>query len=116
MKASNPRKRLAITDLERQNIRHRYASHPSTQPALIAWYAAQSQGRDLTQGQISSILSEKYQYLDSDTRKKTLQLFTSLGEDGGRISVIKALEQIGKDISQEKRAKSIQCSSDSWLP
>jgi hypothetical protein len=46
----------------------------------------------------------------------TLQLFTSLGEDGGRISVIKALEQIGKDISQEKRAKSIQCSLDSWLP
>ena len=71
MKASNPRKRLAITDLERQNIRHRYTSHPSTQPALIAWYAAQPQGRDLTQGQISSILSEKYQYLDSDTRKKT---------------------------------------------
>jgi hypothetical protein len=71
MKASNPRKRLAITDLERQNIRRRYATHPSTQPALIAWYAAQPQGRNLTQGQISSVLSEKYQYLDSDTRKKT---------------------------------------------
>jgi hypothetical protein len=46
----------------------------------------------------------------------TLQLFASLGEDGGRISVIRALEQMGKDISQEKIAKSIQCSLDSWLP
>jgi hypothetical protein len=46
----------------------------------------------------------------------TLQLFASLGEDEGRISVIKALEQIGKDISQERIAKSIQSSLDGWLP
>jgi hypothetical protein len=67
---SNPPKRKAITDLERSNTRRRNNEHPASQSQLISWYEQQPSGRKLTQGQISSVLSEKYAYLDSDTRKK----------------------------------------------
>jgi hypothetical protein len=70
MDVSKPLKRKAITDLERRNIRRRHYEHPASQSQLITWYEQQPGGRKLTQGQISSTLSEKYAYLDSDTRKK----------------------------------------------
>jgi hypothetical protein len=66
----NPSKRKAITDLERRKIRCRNNEHPASQSQLISWYEQQPGGRKLTQGQISSMLSEKYIYLDSDTQKK----------------------------------------------
>ncbi|KAI1003260.1 hypothetical protein K3495_g4946 [Podosphaera aphanis] len=62
-------KRVALTDQQRQMIRKRHKLHPNSQQGLIAWFASQPRGRNLTQGQVSVILSDKYQYLDSDTQK-----------------------------------------------
>ncbi|KAI1003393.1 hypothetical protein K3495_g4808 [Podosphaera aphanis] len=39
--------------------------------STIAWLASQPRGRNLTQGQVSIILSDKYQYLDSDPQNKS---------------------------------------------
>jgi hypothetical protein len=103
MEPSNLKKRLPITDLERKNIRKRQREHPSTYPQLIAWYADQPGGRALTGGRISKILSKEYEKLDSDL------------DDRGRISVIKALEQLGKDILAEKQARSTQSLIAGWL-
>ena len=64
-----PKKRQAITDLERRNIRRRRDTTGESQKELIAWFAAQPSGRPLTQGQISTILSPIYAYLDTDPRK-----------------------------------------------
>ena len=69
MADSAPQKRRAITDLERRNIRRRRDTTGETQKELITWFAAQSSGRTLTQGQISTILSPTYTYLDTDPRK-----------------------------------------------
>jgi hypothetical protein len=62
-------KRQAITDADRRNIRRRRAETGETQAQTIAWFAAQPSGRTLTQGQISTITSSSYAYLDSDNRK-----------------------------------------------
>jgi hypothetical protein len=59
--------------LERRNIRRRRDITGETQKELIVWFAAQPSGRPFTQGQISTILSLTYAYLDTDSRK-TLQL------------------------------------------
>ena len=64
-----PKKRQAITDLERRNIRRRRDTTSESQKELIAWFTAQPSGRPLTQGQISTILSPTYTYLDTDPRK-----------------------------------------------
>ncbi|KAI1003149.1 hypothetical protein K3495_g5061 [Podosphaera aphanis] len=45
----------------------------------------------------------------------TLQSFIFLGKDGGKISVFKALNQIGNEISQERRNRFTQSSIDNWL-
>ena len=68
---ANPvcQKRQAITDLERRNIRRRRDTTGETQKELLTWFAAQPSGRPLTQGQISTILSPTYAYLDTDPRK-----------------------------------------------
>jgi hypothetical protein len=60
-----PKRRRALTDLERRNIRQRNATNPSTQNALIAWFQEQT-GHSLDQGQLSRILSSKYDHLDTD--------------------------------------------------
>ena len=57
-------KRVAMTDQQRQMVRQRHKLHPNSQQGLIAWFASQPRGRNLTQGQVSVILSDKYQYLD----------------------------------------------------
>jgi hypothetical protein len=62
-------KRQAITDAQRRNIRRRRAQTGETQLETIAWFAAQPGSRTLTQGQISTITSPSYVYLDSDDRK-----------------------------------------------
>jgi hypothetical protein len=74
--ASNPpnppklkRKRNAITDLERRNLRRRYASHPCTQEQLATWFESQPTGRKITQGQISFALSSQFAHLDSNNQK-----------------------------------------------
>jgi Fission yeast centromere protein N-terminal domain len=59
-------KRQAITDAQRRNIRRRRAQTGETQAETIAWFAAQPGGRILTQGQISTMTSPSYAYLDSD--------------------------------------------------
>ena len=45
-----PKKRQAITDLERRNIRRRRDTTGESQKELIAWFAAQPSGRPFTQG------------------------------------------------------------------
>lgn len=61
--------RSALTDYDRRNIRRRFTSYPSSQSALRSWYEQQPGGRILSQGQISTILSHKYTYLDSTNIK-----------------------------------------------
>lgn len=63
------RKRQAITDAQRRNIRRRRAQTGETQAETIAWFATQPGGRILTQGQISTMTSPSYAYLDSDDRR-----------------------------------------------
>ena len=58
------KRRRAVTDLERRNIRQHYKEHPGTQQALVAWFNNQT-GHLLNQAQISKILSPKYNYLDT---------------------------------------------------
>ncbi|KAI1005183.1 hypothetical protein K3495_g3035 [Podosphaera aphanis] len=43
------------------------------------------------------------------------QSFIFLGKDGGKIPVFKALNQIGNEISQERRDRFTQSSIDNWL-
>ncbi|KAI1006206.1 hypothetical protein K3495_g2015 [Podosphaera aphanis] len=64
-------KRVAITDQQRQMIRQRHNLHSNSQKGLRAWFAFQPRGRNLTQGQVSIILSDKYQYLDSDPQNES---------------------------------------------
>ncbi|KAI0996896.1 hypothetical protein K3495_g11287 [Podosphaera aphanis] len=45
----------------------------------------------------------------------TLQSFIFLGNNGGKISVFKAFNQIGNEISQERRERFTQSSIDNWL-
>ncbi|KAI1003394.1 hypothetical protein K3495_g4809 [Podosphaera aphanis] len=45
----------------------------------------------------------------------TLQSFIFLGKDGDKISVFKALNQIGNEISQERGDRFTQSSIDNWL-
>ncbi|KAI0991382.1 hypothetical protein K3495_g16805, partial [Podosphaera aphanis] len=45
----------------------------------------------------------------------TLQSFIFLGNNGGKISVFKAFNQIGNEISQERRDRFTQSSIDNWL-
>ena len=54
--------------------------------------------------------------LDAIQAVNTLQSFVTLGEDRGRISVINALEQLGKDILAEKQAtRGTQSLISGWL-
>ena len=66
MADSAPQKRRAITDLEQRNIRRRRNTTGETQKELIMWFAAQPSSRPPTQGQILTILSSTYTYLDTD--------------------------------------------------
>ncbi|KAI0997632.1 hypothetical protein K3495_g10556 [Podosphaera aphanis] len=45
----------------------------------------------------------------------TLQSFIFLGKNGSKISVFKAFNQIGNEISQEMRDRFTQSSIDNWL-
>ena len=59
LESSEPTKRRrALTDLNRRNIRRRNSQYPGLQIGLISWFQ-EGTGRTLTQGQISGILSEK---------------------------------------------------------
>ena len=69
MADSAPQKRWAITDLERRNIRRCHDTTSKTQKELITWVVAQPSSRPLTQGQILTILSSTYVYLDTDPWK-----------------------------------------------
>jgi hypothetical protein len=66
--SSIPRRRRAITGVERRNIRRRYTEHPGQQAHLASCFEQQT-GHRLGQGQISTTLSDKYAYLENDNRK-----------------------------------------------
>jgi protoporphyrinogen oxidase len=70
--SSAPKRRRAITDADRQRVRKRNKDHLAQQADLAAWFY-QETGHQLTQGQISTILSSKYAYLDSLDKKKVLR-------------------------------------------
>ena len=63
-----PKRRRALTDLERRNIRRRFVEYPGPQSSLISWFY-QETGHQLNQSQISKILSPEYAHLDNDTRR-----------------------------------------------
>ena len=65
-----PKRRHALIDLERRNIRRRNSEHPGPQSSLISWFLEET-GHQLNQSQISKILSTDYVYLDNDNRKPT---------------------------------------------
>jgi hypothetical protein len=67
--SSIPQKRKGVTDSERATLRKRYKEHPSTQSDLINWFR-QETGHKLDQGQVSRILSSKYDYIDNLDKKK----------------------------------------------
>jgi hypothetical protein len=64
-----PQKRKGVTDSERATLRKRYKEHPSTQSDLINWFR-QETGHKLDQGQVSRILSSKYDYIDDLDKKR----------------------------------------------
>jgi hypothetical protein len=61
-----PKRRRAITDSERQAIRQHNITCPGTQLALVTWFFEET-GYTLDQGQVSRILSSKYDSLDTST-------------------------------------------------
>ena len=63
-----PKRRRAVTDLERRNIRRRSIEFPGSQSALILWFYSET-GHQLNQSQISKILSTSYIHLDNESRK-----------------------------------------------
>jgi hypothetical protein len=64
-----PQKRKGVTDSERAVLRKRYKEHPYKQSDLINWFI-QETGHKLDQGQVSRILSSKYDYIDDLDKKK----------------------------------------------
>lgn len=80
--SSAPKRRRALTDADRQRVRKRNKDHPAQQADLAAWYYKET-GHQLTQGQISMILSSKYAYLESlDTKKDKQQLAVKRSSKG----------------------------------
>jgi hypothetical protein len=67
--SSIPQKRKGVTDSERAIIRKRAKEHPGKQSELINWFF-QEHGHTLNQGQVSRILSSKYDYVDNLDKKK----------------------------------------------
>ena len=62
--AIQKKRRCAITDAERCIIRRCQQEHPSTQKQLAEWFQEET-GYRIEQGKISTILSNKYTYLDT---------------------------------------------------
>jgi DDE superfamily endonuclease/Tc5 transposase DNA-binding domain/Fission yeast centromere protein N-terminal domain len=80
--SSATKRRRAITDADRQRVRKRNKDHPAQQADLAAWFY-QETGHQLTQGQISTVLSSKYEYLDFlDKKKDKKQLVTKRASKG----------------------------------
>jgi hypothetical protein len=71
--------------------------------SVIERYTA-AEGDDVDDAEEGEEEEKRPSILDAIQAVDTLQSFVTLGEDGGRISVIKALEQLGKDILAEKQA------------
>jgi hypothetical protein len=65
-----PKKRKALDDADRLKIRKRNKEHPPAQQADLGVWWFQQTGHQLAQGQISTILSSKYEYLDTLDHKK----------------------------------------------
>jgi hypothetical protein len=66
---STLKRRRALTDHDRREIRKHNSEHPTSQQGLVDWYY-QKTGHPLNQSQISRILSSQYDYLDDDKRSK----------------------------------------------
>ena len=65
-----PKKRKALSDTDRLLIRKRNKEHPPAQQKDLGVWWKHETGHDLTQGMISRILSDKYNYLDNLNGKK----------------------------------------------
>ena len=70
VQSSNTKKRKALSDADRLEIRKRNKTHPPAhQKDLGIWWEGQS-GHMLSQSMISRILSSQYDYLDNLDKKK----------------------------------------------
>lgn len=70
MQSSAIKKRKALSDADRLEIRKRNKTHPPThQKDLGVWWEEKT-GHKLTQGMISRILSSQYDYVDDLNKKK----------------------------------------------
>jgi hypothetical protein len=64
------RRRRALTDAERLMIRKRNKSHPLAQQQDLADWFAQETGHRITQGMVSTVLSNTFDYLDNIEKKR----------------------------------------------
>jgi hypothetical protein len=69
LSTSIPQKRKGVTDSECAVLRKRYKKHHYKQSDLINWFI-QETGHKLDQGQVSRVLSSKYDYIDDLDKKK----------------------------------------------
>ena len=90
--ASNlPKKRYVLTDTNRFRIRKRNHNSSRHQSGLVKWWQDEG-GNKLDQGQISQILSSKYNYLDSlDKKKDKKQLKVQKNKVGAQLDLEAAL-------------------------
>ena len=68
--SSQMKRRQALTDTDRLCIRKRNKTHPPKHQSELATQYKGETGRQLTQGQISKVLSSHYDYLDEKDPKK----------------------------------------------
>jgi hypothetical protein len=69
MISNTPQKHKGVSDSKRAIIRKRARERPGKQTELINWFL-QEHGHKLDQGQVSRILSSKYNYIDNLDKKK----------------------------------------------
>ena len=78
-----PKKRKALDDTDRLKIRNRNKEHLLAQQADLGIWWFQRTRYQLAQGQISTILSSKYEYLDTlDHKKDKKQLAVKRSSQG----------------------------------
>jgi len=77
-----PQKRKGVLDSERAILRKRHKEHPYKQSDLINWFRQETRHK-LNQGQVSRILSSKYDYVDSLDKKKDKLALRAQKSSGG---------------------------------
>ena len=92
-----------VSDSERAILRKRAREHPSTQTELINWFL-QEHGHQLNQGQVSRILSSKYDHVDNLNKKKDKLALQAQRSSGGAWPELEAALFEWQQCMQKKRA------------